>query len=152
MRLPGQLPLEQAQAQAGAQALVAELAQVAELARLRVLVQVLRLEQALVQAQRLVQALARELGLVQAQAQAQELARVAVPESPQSREPPVVWVLEPLQILEQIRQQELAAAPEPRQVRELRVSRQQELQQHHLPAAAQELPPYRPVLPMKAPC
>ena len=56
MRLPGQLPLEQAQAQVVAQALVAELA------RLRVLVQGLRLEQALVQAQRLVQALARELG------------------------------------------------------------------------------------------
>ena len=125
-------------------------AQVAELARLRVLVQVLRLEQALVQAQRLVQALARELGLVQAQAQAQELARVAVPESPQSREPPVVWVLEPLQVLEQIRQQEPAVEPE--QVRELRVSRQQEQQQHRLQAAAQELPPYLPALPMKALC
>lgn len=125
---------------------------VAELVRPRVLVQAAVLELAQMQAQRLVQALARELGLVQAQAQAQaqELARVAVPESPQSREPPVVWVLEPLQVLEQIRQQEPAVEPE--QVRELRVSRQQEQQQHRLQAAAQELPLYRPVLPMKAPC
>ena len=116
--------------------------------RPRVLVQAAVLELAQMQAQRLVQALARELGLVQAQAQ--ELARVAVPESPQSREPPVVWVLEPLQVLEQIRQQEPAVEPE--QVRELRVSRQQEQQQHRLQAAAQELPPYLPALPMKALC
>ena len=121
---------------------------VAELVRPRVLVQAAVLELAQMQAQRLVQALARELGLVQAQAQ--ELARVAVPESPQSREPPVVWVLEPLQVLEQIRQQEPAVEPE--QVRELRVSRQQEQQQHRLQAAAQELPPYLPALPMKALC
>ena len=144
MRLPGQLPLEQAQVQSVAQALVAELV------RPRVLVQAAVLELAQMQAQRLVQALARELGLVQAQAQAQELARVAVPESPQSREPPVVWVLEPLQVLEQIRQQEPAVEPE--QVRELRVSRQQEQQQHRLQVVAQELLPCRPVLPMKAPC
>ena len=125
---------------------------VAELVRPRVLVQAAVLELAQMQAQRLVQALARELGLVQAQAQAQaqELARVAVPESPQSREPPVVWVLEPLQVLEQIRQQEPAVEPE--QARELRVSRQQKQQQHRLLAAAQELLACRPVLPMKAPC
>ena len=83
------------------------------------------------------------------------------------REPPVVWVREPplvrVQGREPARQQELAAvpelpqsqepaaAPEPRQVRELRVSRQLKLQQHHLLAAAQELPPYLPALPMKAP-
>ena len=92
MRLPGQLPLEQAQAQAGAQALVAELA------RLRVLVQ------------------AAVLGL----ALGLQL----------EREPPVVWVLEPpvvrVQGRESARQQELAAVPEQRQARELRVSRQQE--------------------------
>ena len=108
MRLPGQLPLEQAQAQVVAQALVAELA------RLRALVQELEL--------------ALELQL--------------------ERKPPLVRV----QGREPARQQELAAAPEPRQVRELRVSRQQEQQQHRLQAAAQELLPYRPVLPMKAPC
>ena len=65
------------------------------------------------------------------------------------REPPVVWVQEPLQVLEQVRQQEPAVKPE--RVREPRVSRQQEQQQHRLQAAAQELPPCRPVLPMKAP-
>ena len=84
------------------------------------------------------------------------------------REPPVVRVpelelaQEPLQVREPVRQQELAAVPEspqsqepavePEQVRELRVSRQQELQQHRLQAAAQELPPYLPALPMKALC
>ena len=98
----------------------------------------LRLEQALVQVPELELALGlqleRELPLVRVQ------------------EPPVVWVLEPLQVLEQIRQQELAAAPEPRQARELRVSRQQKQQQHRLQAAAQEQPPYLPVLPMKALC
>ena len=70
------------------------------------------------------------------------------------QEPPVVWEPEPpvvwVQVREPARQQELAAALE--QVRELRVSRQPELQQHRLQAAAQELLPYRPVLPMKAPC
>lgn len=58
----------------------------------------------------------------------QELA--AVPESPQSQEPAV----------------------KPEQARVLRVSRQLEPQQHHLRAAVQELPPYLPALPMKAPC
>jgi len=85
-------------------------------------------------AQALVAELARLLVLVQAAvlelaqgrepAQQQELS--AVPESPQS--------------------------PEPRQARELRVSHQQEQQQHRLQAAAQELLPYRPALPKKAPC
>ena len=69
-------------------------------------------------------------------------------------EPPVVWVLEPpvvrVQGREPARQQELAVEPE--QMRKLRVSRQQEQQQHRLQAAAQELLPYRPVLPMKALC
>ena len=112
MRLPGQLPLEQAQAQ------------VAELARLRVLVQAAVLELAQMQAQRLVQALELQLEL----------------------EPPLVRV----QGWESARQQEPAVEPE--QVRELRVSRQQEQQQHRLQAAAQELLLYRPALPMKAPC
>ena len=120
MRLPGQLLLEQAQAL------------VAELARLRVLVQAAVLELAQMQAQRLVQVPELELAL----------------ELQLEREPPVVWVPEPPQVLVQAR----AAAPEPRQVRELRVSRQQEPQQHRLQAAAQELLPYRPVLPKKAPC
>ena len=138
MRLPGQLPLEQAQAQVVAQA------QVAELARLRVLVQAAVLELVQMQAQRLVQALELQL----------------------EREPPVAWVLEPslvrAQGREPARQQEPAAVPEspqsqepavePEQARELRVSRQPELQQHRLLAAAQELPPYLPALLMKAPC
>ena len=89
------------------------------------------------QAQRLVQALARKLAL----------------KLQLERKPPLVWALEPplvrMQGRESARQQELAVELE--QVRELRVSRQQELQQHHLPAAAQELPPYLPALPMKAP-
>ena len=124
MRLPGQLPLEQAQAQ------------VAELARLRVLVQAAVLELAQMQAQRLVQALELQLELepplvrVQGWESARQQELAAVPESPQSQEPAV----------------------EPEQVRELRVSRQQEQQQHRLQAAAQELLPCRPVLPMKAPC
>lgn len=71
------------------------------------------------------------------------------------REPPVVWVLKPplvrMQGRESARQQELAAVPEQRQARELRISRQLEPQQHRLLAAAQELLPCRPVLPMKAP-
>ena len=109
------------------------------------LVQAAVLELAQMQAQRLVQALGlqleREPSLVQVpepplvRVQGREPARqqelAAVPELPQSQEP--------------------AAAPEPRQVRELRVSRQQEQQQHRLLAAAQELPPYLPALPMKAP-
>ena len=136
MRLPDQLPLEQAQAQIVAQVPVAELAQ------LRVLVQAAVLELAQEQTQRLVQELELELALgLQLE---RELPLVWV------REPPVVWVLEPLQVLEQIRQQEPAVEPE--QVRELRVSRQLEPQQNRLQAAAQELLPCRPVLPMKAPC
>ena len=132
MRLPGQLPLEQAQAQVVAQALVAELA------RLRVLVQAAVLELAQVQAQRLVQKLELELALgLQLE-----------------REPPVVWVPEPPLVLTQgrepARQQELTAVLE--RVRKLRVSRQMELQQHRLPTAAQEQLPYLPALPMKAPC
>ena len=124
MRLPGQLPLAQAQAQVVAQA------QVAELARLRVLVQM--------QAQRLVSEPELELALgLQLE-----------------RELPLVWVLEPPLVLvqgrESARQQELAAAPE--QARELRVSRQLKLQQYRLQAAVQELLPYLPVLPMKALC
>ena len=112
MRLPSQLPLEQAQAQ------------VAELARLRVLVQAAVLELAQMQAQRLVQALELQLEL----------------------EPPLVRV----QGWESARQQESAVEPE--QVRELRVSRQQEQQQHRLLAAVQELLPYLPALPKKALC
>ena len=107
----------------------------------------LRLEQALVQLQEL------------AQMQAQRL--VSEPELELAlglqleQEPPVVWVLEPplvrMQGRESARQQELAAVPEQRQARELRVSRQQEQQQHRLQAAAQEMPPYLPALPMKVP-
>lgn len=78
------------------------------------------------------------------------------------RELPLVWVLEPplvrvpelelvqMQGREPARQQEPAVEPE--QARELRVSRQLKLQQYRLQAAAQELLPCRPVLPMKAPC
>ena len=92
------------------------------------------------------------LRLEQALVQLQELALGLQLE----QEPPVVWMREPplvrVQGREPARQQELAAAPEPRQVRELRVSRQQEQQQHRLQAAAQELLPYRPALPMKALC
>ena len=132
MRLPGQLPLEQAQAQVVAQV------PVAELARLRVLVQAAVLELAQMQAQRLVQVPELELALgLQLE-----------------REPPVVWVLEPPLVLvqgrESARQQALAAVLE--QARKLRVSRQLVQQQHRLPTAAQERPPYLPALPMKAPC
>ena len=122
MRLPGQLPLEQVQVVA--QALVAELV------RPRVLVQAAVLELAQMQAQRLVQVQVPELELVLG--------------LQLELEPPVVLARE----LELAR----AAAPEPRQVRKLRVSRQPELQQHRLLAAAQELLPYPPALPMKAPC
>ena len=101
---------------------------VAELVRPRLLVQAAVLELAQMQAQRLVQVpeLELALGLLL------------------EREPPVVRVPE----LGLAR----AAAPEPRQARELRVSRQLKLQQYRLQAAAQELLPCRPVLPMKAPC
>ena len=61
----------------------------------------------------------------------------------------LVW--EPARVREPLTQrQELAALLE--QARELRVSRQLELQQHRLPIAAQERLPYLPALPMKAPC
>ena len=62
----------------------------------------------------------------------------------------LVSAVEPPLVREPARQQELAAALE--QARELRVSRQQEQQQHRLQAAAQEQLPYLPALPMKAPC
>ena len=91
----------------------------------------LRLEQALVQLQELALGLQLE------------------PEPPVVRVPELELVR--MQGRESARQPELAAAPEPRQVRELRVSRQQEPQQHRLQAAVQELPPYLPALPMKAP-
>ena len=138
MRLPGQLPLEQAQAQTGAQALVAELA------RLRVLVQAAVLELAQMQAQRLMQEPELALGLQLEQEPAVESERV--------RELVLALACELVlvQVLEQVRQPKPAAVLE--QARELRVSRQQELQQHRLPTAAQERPPYPPALPMKAPC
>lgn len=64
---------------------------------------------------------------------------------------PLALVREPARVREPLTQrQELAALLE--QARELRVSRQMELQQHRLPTAAQERPPYLPALPMKAPC
>ena len=100
--------------------------QIVAQARLRVLVQAAVLAQRLVQEPELELALGLQL----------------------EREPPLVQV----QGREPARQQELAAAPESRQVRELRVYRQLEQQQHHLPAAAQEPIPYLPALPMKAPC
>ena len=73
---------------------------------------------------------------VRAQQLELELAQVRVLEPPLARKP--------------AQRPELAALLE--QVRKRRVSRQQEQQQHRLQAAAQELLPYRPVLPMKAPC
>ena len=67
--------------------------------------------------------------------------------------------VEPLELMQErprVQEQQLAQQPElaavPVQARELRVSRQLELQQHRLPTAAQERPPYLPALPMKAPC
>ena len=130
MRLPGQLPLEQAQTQVVAQV------PIAELALLRVLVQ------------------EPELGLAQLRVLVQEPELELALGLQLEREPPVVWVLEPplvrVQGWEPARQQEPAVEPE--QVRELRVSRQQEPQQHRLQVVAQELLPCRPVLPMKAPC
>ena len=106
----------------------------------------LRLEQALVQLQELAQMQVQRL--VQVPELEPELELELALGLQLEREPPLVRV----QGREPARQQDLAAAPEPRQVRELRVSRQQEQQQHRLQAAAQELLPYRPVLPMKAPC
>ena len=96
----------------------------------------LRLEQALVQLQEL------------AQMQVQRL--VQVPELEPELELALGLQLVRVQGWEPARQQELAVEPE--QVRKLRVSHQQEQQQHRLLAAAQELLPCRPALPMKAPC
>ena len=75
-------------------------------------------------------------------AQAAALVQVREPEPVRAQQ------LAQARVLEQ--QSELAAVP--KQERKLRVSRQLELQQHRLPTAAQERPPYLPVLPMKAPC
>ena len=144
MRLPGQLPLEQAQVVA--QALVAELAQ------LRVLVQAAVLELVLVQLQELALALVQVLGLVL------ELARLRVLVRAQGWKPSLVraqgWKPAQLQKLavvpESPQSQEPAVGPE--QARELRISRQLEPQRHRLLAAAQEPLPCQPVLPMKAPC
>ena len=122
MRLPGQLPLAQTQAQVVAQV------PVAELVRLRVLVQAAVLAQARLRV--LVQELELALGLQL------ELELVSAVEPPLVREP--------------VQQPELAAIP--MQAQKLRVSRQQELQQHRLPTVAQEQLPYLPALPMKAPC
>ena len=105
---------------------------------------------ALAQAAALVQV--REPEPVQAQQlAAEQLERVQVQvrelvSAVEPLEPPLVRV----QGWEPARQQEPAVEPE--QVRELRVSRQQEPQPHRLQVVAQELLPYRPVLPMKAPC
>ena len=102
----------------------------------------------------LVQAAVPELTQVQTQRLVQEPELELALGLQLEREPPVVWVLEPplvrVQGWEPARQQEPAVEPE--QVRELRVSRQQEPQQHRLQVVAQELLPCRPVLPMKAPC
>ena len=99
---------------------------------------------------------------VQALAQAVAQVQLRVLEPPRVRVLVQAAVLELAQGRERVRQSELAAvlespqsqepAVEPEQVRELRVSRQQEPQQHRLLAAAQELLPYLPALPMKAPC
>ena len=114
--------------------------------------------------------MAQALPLLALEPQVQELAQAAAltqmrePEQVQERQlvQPLQLELAQVQVLElelalglqlerePARQQELAAIPE--QARELRVSRQLELQQHRLLAAAQELPPYLPALPMKAPC
>ena len=107
----------------------------------------LRLEQALVQLQELAQMQVQRL--VQVPELEPELELELALGLQLEREPPVVRVPGPP--LVRVQGREPAAAPEPRQVRELRVSRQQEQQQHRLLAAAQELPPYLPALPMKAP-
>ena len=136
--------MEQVQAQVVAQALVVELA------RLRVLVQAAVLELAQVQAQRLVPEPVLELVLGLLLERELPVVRVLLQEPELELALGLELVQEPLQVLEPARQQELAVEPE--RVRELRVSRQLELQQHRLLAAAQELPPYLPALPMKAPC
>ena len=99
--------------------------------------------QELAQAAALVQV--RELELVSA-VEPLELVRA------QQLELELVSAVEPPRVQEPAQRPELAAVPEQRQARELRVSRQLELQQHRLQAAAQELLPYLPALPMKAPC
>ena len=106
---------------------VQELAQAAALVQVREPVQVRVLELARVQVQ---------MRKLVSTVESPELAQARVPEPPLARKP--------------AQQQELAAVLE--QARELRVSRQQEQQQHRLQAAAQELPPYLPALPMKALC
>ena len=131
MRLPGQLPLEQAQAQVVVQA------QVAELVRLRVLVQAAVLELAQEQTQRLMQEPVLELELALGLQLEREL-------------PVEPLELAQVRVREPAQQPELAAVLE--QARKLRVSRQLELQQQRLPTAAQERPLYLPALPMKAPC
>ena len=100
---------------------------------------------------------------VQVQESEPELVSAVKPlELVREREPEPVQVREPLQLeLAQVRVLEPPLARKPAQqselavilmqARELRVSRQLELQQHRLPTAAQEQLPYRPVLPMKAP-
>ena len=124
MHLPGQLLLEQAQAQVVAQALVAELA------RLRVLVQAAVLEPTQVVAQALVEELARLRVLVQAAVLELAPLRVLVQElvlelAPLlARELALELQLELVAVLESPQSQEPAVEPE--QARELRVSRQQE--------------------------
>ena len=97
--------------------------------------------QELAQAAALVQV--RELELVSA-VEPLELVRA------QQLELELVSAVEPPLVREPARQQELAAALE--QARELRVSRQQEQQQHRLQAAAQEQLPYLPAPLVKALC
>ena len=96
-----------------------------------------------------VQALAQAAALVQVREPAQVPLALALAQAvalAQVREPEPVLaqqLVQPLQL-------ELTAILV--QARELRVSRQLELQQHRLPTAAQERLPYLPALPMKAPC
>lgn len=131
MRRTGQLLLPQVplllvlkpQVQALAQAVVRVLAQVAALVLEQVQVRVLELA-------------VKPLEPVRAQQLELELAQVRVLEPPLARKPA----------------QQLELAVILMQARELRVSRQLELQQHRLPTAAQEQLPYLPALPMKAPC
>ena len=89
-----------------------------------------------------------------AQVPVAELARLRVLVLGPMRELAAVLELGLVRELAQVQTQRLVQEPavEPEQARELRVSRQLEPQQHRLLAAAQELPPYLPALPMKAPC
>ena len=111
---------------------VQELAQAAALVQVREPVQVRVLELARVQVQ---------MRKLVSTVESPELAQARMLEQPRPRE--LVQARKPVQQLE------LAAVP--KQARELQVSRQMELQQHRLQAAVQELPPYLPALPMKAP-